>query len=156
MTNIDFHDFSQTGDHSLNQIKDNHLISNDMNRSTARFQDPISVQDDVHSFRMQYSIPGQNPDYCSETEIGRKLNGEKSFVLKLLLSLMKVKQLVVHNSPCENVAIIKRFLWVLWVLPNPQIAGNNIFKKFNDQNFSKPSTRWPISWEISWEFQNGA
>ena len=64
------------------QIDDDHLIYKDKNRSTDRVQDPISIQDDVHSFRMQYSIPGQNPDYCSETEIGRKLNGEKSFVFE--------------------------------------------------------------------------
>ena len=45
------------------QIDDDHLIYKDKNRSTDRVQDPISIQDDVHSFRMQYSIPGQNPDY---------------------------------------------------------------------------------------------
>ena len=43
---------------NTDQINDDSMIPKDESRSTDKFQDPISVQDDVHSFRMQYSIPG--------------------------------------------------------------------------------------------------
>ena len=58
------------------QINDDSVISKDMNRSTDKFQDPISIQDDVQSFEMQSGLLPK-----SETEVGRKLDGEKNVLL---------------------------------------------------------------------------
>ena len=54
------------GDHSLNQINDDHIVSNDMNRLTNKLQDPIFSQ----GLRELFRTP-------PETKVGRKLNGEK-------------------------------------------------------------------------------
>ena len=74
----------KSGNHSMNRINDDHLmIFKDVNRSTDRFQDPISVQKTVHPPKTKSGLLRKS---FLKSEIGRKLNGEKIICFKAFVS----------------------------------------------------------------------
>ena len=124
----------KSGNHSMNQINDDH----DLQRWTGR---PTSSRTQFPS-RMTYTPSGCSTAFQDKIritpEVGRKLNGERTFALKLLLVLtilMRLKQIVGLDE-----GHLPQVLWNFLTstsrgYPKFNIlnAGNKLSEKFNDQ-----------------------